>query len=527
MKSQLTTWLLVCTLGLATVLAADFLGIKKAGEYVGFPVHPPMDSAGIPGTPDSIQVVTYADNGATKAYSATGSGYTCAGIDTTSDFGRDLIWFADQIQDIDGAGGNIELAIQVVTWYKKLPTYTFATVQVITDSLNVLSSIKTAMDAAPTVDQMASRNADTMNARGEVAIKTNGIATTSFQDAAITAAKTSGISTFDPTADTVKAKANVKEWADVPVHNSQGNTGGDTLPHVNVKQISDDAVAPDNEEAAFDGTGYAGGTIKQSVDATLISGSAPTADNLEAALTGSGNAVNLSLKQVNIQNNTGTALVVASTGADGDGARFAGNGTGDGIEAVKGVGTGARDFNSSISLDDLVGTLDAGEVGVSTIMKFWNIPFDTTHTAGSIFDSLCSLTYMQGAAGTEVWTEPYRDSVLAALRNSGFRSILQAVNDSLIAKYGNRKAFDWLTDTVIVDLSGVATKTGQDSIFLMIDDFSILSGYKIGARSILHAHPDVDTMWVYDGVVLKAVVIARHIGRTAAAYPDSTRTNAP
>jgi hypothetical protein len=215
--------------------SADFLGIKKAGEYVAFPVHPPLDSAGIPGTPDSIQVVTYADNGSTKVYGATGSGYTCTGIDTTSDFGRTLIWFADQIQDVDGAGGNFELAVQVVTWYKKLPTYTFATVQVVTDSLNILASINDSLE---------------------------------HQD--------NWISKFNPAADSVLAKANVL-------------------------QVSDDAVAANNLELAWEGS--------------------------------NDHSVTLSLKSINVQNGAGSAIVAASTGGNGHGMSLSGYGTGRDINA--------------------------------------------------------------------------------------------------------------------------------------------------------------------------------------------------
>lgn len=220
---------------LAAGTAADFLGIKKAGEYIVFPVHPPLDSAGIPGSPDSIQVVTYADHGATKAYGVSGAGYTCAGIDTTSDFGRSLIWFAGRIQDIDGAGGNVELAVQVVAWYKKLPTFTFATMQVITDSLNVLAAINDSLE---------------------------------HQD--------DWVSTFDPAVDSVLAKANVL-------------------------QVSNDAVAADNLESAWDGSGD--------------------------------HSVTLSLRSVNVQNGAGSAIVAASTGGNGHGMSLSGHGTGKDINA--------------------------------------------------------------------------------------------------------------------------------------------------------------------------------------------------
>ncbi len=250
------TFIMVVIVCLTAVGAsADFLGIKKAGEYVAFPVHPPLDSAGIPGAPDSIQVVTYADNGSTKVYGTTGSGYTCTGIDTTSDFGRNLIWFADQIQDIDGAGGNVELAIQVVAWYKKLPTYSFATVQVITDSLNILASINDSLE---------------------------------HQD--------NWISKFNPAVDSVLAKANVL-------------------------QVSDDAVAANNLELAWEGS--------------------------------NDHNVTLSLKSINVQNAAGSAIVAASTGGNGHGMSLSGYGTGrdinaDFIDSINATVASRSSFNPAI-----------------------------------------------------------------------------------------------------------------------------------------------------------------------------------
>lgn len=49
-----------------------------------------------------------------------------------------------------------------------------------------------------------------------------------------------------------------------------------------------------------------------------------------------GNNATLSLKQLNITNNSGSALVIQSTGADGNGAEFTGNGAGNGIVIAAG-----------------------------------------------------------------------------------------------------------------------------------------------------------------------------------------------
>jgi len=129
--------ILIC-IGFTSLVKADYLGLKRSDETIVIPIHPPLDSAGIVQAVDSIQVFAYADNGSTVCYEAGGAGYSCAGIDTTCLRGGTGVWLVEQINNIDGAGGNIELAVQVVTWTVDLPTYTFASMQVLSDSLNAL-----------------------------------------------------------------------------------------------------------------------------------------------------------------------------------------------------------------------------------------------------------------------------------------------------------------------------------------------------------------------------------------------------
>ncbi len=126
---------LLAVLLMAAGVQADFLGVKKASETIAFPVHKPLDSAGCPDACDSIQVFTYPDDDATVVYKATGAGYACAGIDTTKDYGGTNIWYVQTLSTIDGTAGNFTLGIEVVTWAHLLPTYTFAQVQIVTDSL--------------------------------------------------------------------------------------------------------------------------------------------------------------------------------------------------------------------------------------------------------------------------------------------------------------------------------------------------------------------------------------------------------
>lgn len=130
--------MVVLTCAVSTSAGGFFLGVKKASEFVSFPLHDPLDSAGIPGRPDSVHLLTYADNGSAAAFTARSTTYPFSEIslDTTKIYGDTTYWFDDQIQDIDGTAGNFLLSGVIRLWYKKLATETFFSVQVINDSLN-------------------------------------------------------------------------------------------------------------------------------------------------------------------------------------------------------------------------------------------------------------------------------------------------------------------------------------------------------------------------------------------------------
>lgn len=83
------------------------------------------------------------------------------------------------------------------------------------------------------------------------------------------------------------------------------------------------------EEAIYDGF-YANGAVAGPVNVVAIDGQ----------LT-SGNNATLNLKQLNIVNNAGSALVASSTGSNGHGMVLSGNGTGSGLRAQAGSGNGA------------------------------------------------------------------------------------------------------------------------------------------------------------------------------------------
>ena len=136
MKKILLFTLIFLFLAIST--QAGFLGIKASTESICFPLLKAVDDTGAyVNQPDSAHVMTYADNGTALLYSAqtTTWPFSAISIDTSKIYGDTTLWFVDDIADIDGAGGNYEISIQVILWTDGQPTQTFATVQIVSDSL--------------------------------------------------------------------------------------------------------------------------------------------------------------------------------------------------------------------------------------------------------------------------------------------------------------------------------------------------------------------------------------------------------
>lgn len=134
---------------LFTNVASVDLGIKKSTETISFFLLDPLDSTGVARKPDSAHVLTYADNASAATFTATSTTYPFSdiSIDTLKIYGDTIYVFSDAIADIDGAGGNFQLAIEVKLFCNTLPTPTHATVQITADSLNVLATINDSLEA--------------------------------------------------------------------------------------------------------------------------------------------------------------------------------------------------------------------------------------------------------------------------------------------------------------------------------------------------------------------------------------------
>jgi|CXWL01.1.fsa_nt_gi hypothetical protein len=134
------------------IVRAEFLGVKKVTEPIVFPINGPIDTLGrqtlqyaTPDHPDSITVFTYLDDGTFIAWDSGGAAYACPGVDTTSRRGETEIWFNRKIHWIDGIpadSNSYTLAVTVWVWEDGYYRETNATVQVVTDSLNQLYTVR-------------------------------------------------------------------------------------------------------------------------------------------------------------------------------------------------------------------------------------------------------------------------------------------------------------------------------------------------------------------------------------------------
>jgi len=140
-KKLLLLGVIVLIIIIPSIVVGGFLGIKKNTESIVMPVQAPLNTDGVAQWPDSIQIITYGDNGTAAAYttSSTTEPFSDIGIDTTvyNSNGQDtLLWYIATISDIDGAGGMGTLAIQVNSWYNDSSFQSFGVVQIVDVSLN-------------------------------------------------------------------------------------------------------------------------------------------------------------------------------------------------------------------------------------------------------------------------------------------------------------------------------------------------------------------------------------------------------
>lgn len=204
-------------------------------------------------------------------------------------------------------------------------------------------------------------------------------------------------------------------------------------------------------------------------DMGAISTDATAADNLETMLDGTGGQT-LSLKQLNVVNSTGTAIVVQSTGGGGHGLIVTGNGAGDGINIVSG-GTGngitISGQENGVQISSLIGDcidIQGAVSGISIIGNdlVWGVGMQITGGYGlSLNGQAGDGLYSQGTGksinapqgitpddGIKLSVTGIWAAVLEGAHTSGdiMRLVLSAIS-GLSSKIGNVFAFRNVADT--------------------------------------------------------------------------------
>jgi phosphotransferase system HPr-like phosphotransfer protein len=177
----------------------------------------------------------------------------------------------------------------------------------------------------------------------------------------------------------------------------------------------------------------------------------------------------------------GRGLWVLGAGAY-EGLRVSGGATGNGVALVGGVTsgdglnvsaangdaaeltstTGGVDLNATLNFDDLTGTAASAAFETGYFDAFWNRPFNTAWTAGSMADSLNNSSYVQGAA-SGLTASQVADSVWKSLV-SARSGVAGSFGDSALdwGRSGSAGSTPWDIWTFRIDTMQ-AEATGEDA----------------------------------------------------------------
>ena len=260
--------------------------------------------------------------------------------------------------------------------------------------------------------------------------------------------------------------------------NGTAATGASTVD-ANVVQVSGDATAADNLEAAYDGTGYAGGTIKQKVDLDTIKTQSVTCaagvtirSNVGAAAApGTANGmfiVGTNSGAVSIVNNAGDALLLQSTGGNGQGLSLVGNGVGSGLKASSGATAGTAAIHvagmEGISVNAVAGN------GMTVIGTTGDIVADITgNVSGSVGSVTNGVTLANGAHGGSAASVQFGAGV--RVDSSADAGVLIEGATHAVHLKSNGGLVDW---DVYMETNGNSQLTGTDTtvntIYGMVGD---------------------------------------------------------
>ncbi|MFA5376497.1 MAG: hypothetical protein WC455_12195 [Dehalococcoidia bacterium] len=486
---------------------AEFLGIKKVGEYITFPVTTPVDSYGIPATPESIQVFTAGGSGSTILYYAEGADLTCDGIWTDTTFGGIHVWFTNQISEIDGAGGQTQLGIRVISWLDELPTETKGSVMIMPESL--IYYYRTAQDslnAAPTVAQVAQRAADSVKADPPTVVATYDGLPTELVDSLnlLLDADTSLVNFIRSAIAMAKAARDTA-----------------SLAHASAASA---ATAAGSAETAANAATSAGLAVVESTEVihaevVNINAWAPATDTVRAkinldALTGTLDSAEAPSLYVRLQ-----ALYNEVYNLD------AWNPADDSVGGVKGLNAARLGYLDSIPLydtrfDSILAVLAqtgfrASIAAIWDSIKLYDTRFDSVQAALATAGFRASIT----ATIESLYVYDARwDSVLAVLASTGFRAQITETRDTI-------RLYDTRFDSILTALANAGFRTSIAELLADQDTLGWLIGVKPGSKSISRYHNDADTVFLYHSTDALGSMKYFHPADTAGAAPDSVKAD--
>jgi len=420
---------LLTILVLASVVSwrAVDASIKKASETITVDITTPLDSSGLPGAPDSIHVVAWPDNAATASYTASLTAIDGDQFDTITVGGRINYVFRDAIADIDGAGGNFELAVFVTAFYKKLPTQSPPYyVQVVSDSLE--NFLDAPMDSANVIIANLAKGIDSINAI---------LDTLQLYDGryALASELTKAIDSINAILDTLQL-TDTRLDSLLAAAGHTAKVGADqiwSLRGLHIRATGDHDTAIIAQGGDINGIGFYrwGGKYGSYSYGEQYSGSYDTGFAFGAQFGG----------------------IVYDIVGDIHGTLTRTDSVGDG--GVKAFWN--KPYNSSFTAGSMGDSLNNNPfatilAAVNAVpLGTWNIPFTTAFTAGSMGDSLTNGSYVQGAAS----------GLDSAIVEGAAKAALQAGIDASFGKIHATNLI--LTDTANDDTSAFHAYSAVDA----------------------------------------------------------------
>lgn len=213
-----------------------------------------------------------------------------------------------------------------------------------------------------------------------------------------------------------------------------------------------------------------------------------------------------------VQGGTGSGDAIQITSASGDGIQIESQAAGDGVKTTAAAGdgfemtstSGGFDLNATLNLDDLTGTAASGAFETGYFDAFWNRPFNTAWTGGSMGDSLNNASYVQGTASGLTATQ---------VADTVWKSLMSA-RSGVAGSFGD-SALDW-------GRSGSAGSTPWDIWTFRIDTMAVEGTGEDAAEAL---NGSLDSLQVLEAWVAQQAEVSNLNGGTLLSVTDNIGVN--